>query len=197
MTTNAKVIVTVLFLAVIAGVVGIDAWRNNREWTAMLSRNEAQTEGTGDTPVTGVAKHSGPDVAATIEHLGFQTEATTEMSLIEQVIQDKTAVLGRSILKDGDRAGSVTWVESLEVKTIFNALKESLLPAFSPHVTDLQDRTEAKPGQPVRNILTFYDPGLSEERLAFVRVRERLYEFHIAKGKEEVMMKMIEEVTKL
>lgn len=198
MTTRAKLLTTGLLVLAISGLAGIDAWRNGRELTAYVPEGQ-QTEGGEDAahllPPGAVTKQSGPDIAALIAAQGFTLEEATELSLIEQIAGDKAPAHTLAILKDADRAGSVTWVESPQVKTYFFALKESLLPAFSAQVQDLQDTTTATIGTPVRNVLTFFDPGLSPERLAFVRVRERLYEFHIASGKEEMMGGLIEVVT--
>ena len=51
------------------------------------------------------------------------------------------------------------------------------------------------PGRPTRNLLTFLDPGLSSERIVFVRVRERLYELHVAPGKDDVLFELVEALT--
>jgi len=78
---------------------------------------------------------------------------------------------------------------------VFLALKESLHGLFSPDMRDLLDENQAPEGKPPRNFLTFLDPAISEERLVFVRVRERLYEFHIAQAKEDAMYKLVETLT--
>ncbi len=62
-------------------------------------------------------------------------------------------------------------------------------------MTDLKDETLRSDTGLVRNYLTFLDPSLSTERLIFVRVRERLYEFHVVTGKEEVMNILIQSLT--
>ena len=197
MTTRAKVAVTVILLLVIGGLAALDAAMNRQELTAYLPQSEDGTgTATADPSVGGVQPESGPDVAKMITSLGFSAEATTEMSLIEQVVGDKATVEGVRILENDDRAGSITWVQSPHVKIFFIALKEALLPAFSTNVRDLSDTTESLPGSPVRNVLTFLDPSLSEERTTFVRVRSRLYEFHIAAGKEEAMQKIIDGLTR-
>ncbi len=200
MSTRSKFLLTLLLIVAIAALAGIDAAMNKHELTAYLpggeeSSGEASSENASTVPPGAVQKQSGPDVAAVIAEQGFTTQKVDEQSLVRQVVGAKATVQDLSILKDSDRAGSVTWVDSPQVKTYFIALKESLLPAFSPEVTDLKDTTDAKPGSPVRNILTFFDLGLSEERMSFVRVRERLYEFHIAGGKEEVMTELIDALT--
>jgi len=113
--------------------------------------------------------------------------------MLTQVVKQPVQTL--TLLQNGDRTGSVTWIDSGDVKTYFISLKEGLLAAFSPKVQDLNDETVEGDNQPVRNILTFYDPALSEERLTFVRVRERLYEFHTVLGKEQQMTAVINALT--
>ncbi len=194
MTTRTKVVATGIVLAVLIGLSAADSFVNRSHLSAYIpdfvrSGNQAAA------PSAGTAKMSGPNVAQTLIDLGFTVEQSAELSLIEQIVGGKEKVEGLKILKDGDRAGSITWVESTEVKTYFASLKESLLSSFSPNVRDLRDTTDARPGVPVRNILTFTDPALREERLTCVRVRERLYEFHIAKEKEEAMEGLMEGVT--
>jgi hypothetical protein len=140
----------------------------------------------------GTVKTEGPDPEEIAKELGLELEETTEQSLMAQVIGDREEVQARAILSGNDRAGAVTWVDSSQAKTYFIALKEALLSAFSPKVSELRDETHQEPGRPVINILTFVDPALSNERLTFVRVRERLYEFHVTAGKEQVMVEFIE-----
>lgn len=199
MTARAKIIVTGVLLLCIVALAGIDAAMNRREFLAYLPESEdSTTVTTAETPApetTGVAKVEGPDVEETIKGQALESQETSETSLLEQVVNGKGVIHTLGILKDGDRVGAVTWVESPQVKTFFIALKEALLPAFSPKVTDLRDTTEAKPGNPVRNILTFKDPELGPDRFAFVRSRERLYEFHMAEGQEVVMSALVDALT--
>lgn len=190
MTTRTKVITTGVVLALLIGLTAADALVNKSHLSAYLP-----DLGISETAPAGVAKMSGPNVAQAVIDLGFTAQQSAELSLVEQVVGTKAKVEGLKILKDADRAGSVTWIDSPDVKTYFASLKESLLSSFSSGVRDLKDTTDARAGMPVRNILTFTDPALSEEQLMFVRVRERLYEFHIAKGKEETMNAVIEGVT--
>lgn len=193
MTIRTKVIATGIVLALLIGLTAADALVNTSGLRAYLPDFAMKSDGTA--PVGGTAKMSGPNVAQAVIDGGFTVEQSAELSLIEQIVGDKGKVEGLKILKDGDRAGSITWVESADVKTYFASLKESLLSSFSLNVRDLRDTTDARSGMPVRNILTFTDPALSEEQLTFVRVRERLYEFHIAQGKEDTMNAVMEALT--
>lgn len=138
----------------------------------------------------------GPNVMETIVSKRFTFDDTGESSLIELIITDGTAVESRTLIKNGDRVGFVAWAESPRVKVYFLALKEALHTSFSPKVQDLIDETQREPGRPIQNLLTFFDPAISEDRLVFIRVRERLFEFHIAEGKDDVLFGLIEELTK-
>lgn len=199
MTTKAKALSTGALLVVLAGLGAADYIANNglpaSVTTGSGSVSSAIVENPTDTGTsnTSVAKQAGPDVASALGQLGYETQSSTDQSMLSQVVSGQPQSL--VLLKNSDRVGSVTWIDSPQVKTFFISLKEGLLSAFSPNVQDLRDETTQGEGQPVRNILTFLDPSLSEERLVFVRVRERLYEFHVANGKETEMNALIEVLT--
>ena len=142
-----------------------------------------------------MAKQSGKPVDDVIVQQGFTTQQTTERTLLAPIVSGKAIVHTVVVLKDGDRAGSVTWVESPQVKFFFIGLKEALISAFSANVKSLTDMTLQEVGKPVRNVLTFEDRALGEEAFAFVRVRERLFEFHIAKAQEASMQALIGALT--
>ena len=90
----------------------------------------------------------------------------------------------------------ISWLETPDVKILFLALKEALHSSFSPELQDLVDEKQQRRGKPPRELLTFLDPAISEERLAFVRVRDRLYELHIPEGMDDAIFGLIEELTK-
>lgn len=127
--------------------------------------------------------------------LNFTAEETDQLSLLSAVVKESSQVTTRVLLLDGDRAGLVAWIETPDVKQVFLVLKDSLATLFSPEVRDLLDEMQAPAGKPPRNFLTFLDPSLSEERFVFVRIRERLYEFRIAPGKDEAMYQLVEALT--
>lgn len=129
------------------------------------------------------------------QQLTFTVQETAERSLLSAVVKEPSLVNTRVLLLDGDRAGLLSWIETPNVKQVFLVLKDSLATLFSPEVRDLLDEMQSPEGKPPRNFLTFLDPSLSEERFVFVRIRERLYEFHIATGKDEAMYKLVEELT--
>lgn len=192
MTTRAKALSTAALLVVLGGLGAAD-YLSNGTLPASLPTTGSGSVSSETTSAGPVAKPQGIDVGTAMKELGYETQESQDLSMIAQVVtgQPKTLVL----LKNSDRVGSVTWIDSSQVKTFFISLKEGLLSAFSPNVQDLRDETLQGEGQPVRNILTFLDPTLSEERLVFVRVRERLYEFHIAAGKDTEMNALIEVLT--
>lgn len=143
-------------------------------------------------PQGGVEKAKGIDVDLVVRSLGMETSASKDQSMLTQVVGTRAKASSLNILIGDDRAGSVTWVDAPQVKMFFAALKESLLQSFSPQVTGLVDEVQRGEGRPIINLLTFSDPSLSNETLTFIRIRERLYEFHAAPGKEGQMLRVID-----
>jgi hypothetical protein len=148
-------------------------------------------------PSGGVRKVEGPDIGVVLGQLGFEGQTISEPIFLSRIIppEDGAAVTGAVLLKDGDRAGVLAWADSPKIKLYFLALKEALHESFTPEVRDLVDETQRRDGKPTRNFLSFTDPGISEERVVFVRVRERLYEVHIAKDKDALMYGLIDAVS--
>ncbi len=146
-------------------------------------------------PEGAVAKHDGPNVMNVITERGVETTDAREPIILSRIVEGEK-LQSKVLLQDGDRAGMIAWVDSSKVKKHYLVLKESLHSAFTPEVEDLLDETQRREGRPTRNLLTFYDPGLLSERVVFVRVRERLYEFHVSEGKSRVIFDIIEDLTK-
>jgi hypothetical protein len=195
MSNRTKLIVTAVLLLVLAGMAGIDYWMTGTSLSARLAlTGEELPENTENKPEnTPVAKSSGPAVKTVMSEAGLEVTASDEPTFLSQIINE--GLTSVTVLKDGDRAGSVTWIESPDVKDEFIALKDGLLESFSAGLHDLKDTTEQEPNRPVRNVLRFTDPALSDEELVFVRVRERLFEFHLAPGSEETMNALIDALT--
>lgn len=191
MTPRTKIVTTALLLVGLAGIGAADYFFSGNEYAADL------TGGNGSSSAMsvpgGVAKAGGPDVAAELASLGYQTRASEDLTFLAQVSRDQ-AIDSVAILQNGDRVGSVSWIDG-DAKGAFISLKEALLSAFSDKVDGLDDRTEQLEGAPTRNILTFRDPALSEETLTFVRVRERLYEFHASGTGATAMSSLIDALT--
>lgn len=201
MNPRNKLIITLALLVLLGGLGAADYWYQGGEFTGSVADDGTTTPPDDniipdpDVPPGAVTKNTGPSVEEVIAEQGLTSESTSDLSLLAQVVTDGTPLNSMAILSNGDRAGSVTWVETGDVKTHFIALKDALIGSFSPDMSDLRDETIQQPGEPVRNVLTFIDPSLSEERIVFVRVRERLFEFHLAEGKEETMHTFIQALT--
>ncbi len=146
-------------------------------------------------PPGGVRKYDGPDVMAILVSNGLTTSENRDKMVLTRVIPESEQVYVYALLKDGDRAGAMAWVHSPNVKRHWLVLKEALHTAFTAEVQDLLDETQRREGHPTRNLLTFFDPGLFPERVVFIRVQERLYEFHVAEGQSEKIFNVIEELT--
>lgn len=145
----------------------------------------------------GTRKQLGPNVLNVLAAQGFTAvDPKKEKSLLEQVIPADVAKIRTVVLlKEGDRAGLFAWTDSPQVKIYFLALKEALHSTFSPQMRNLVDETQEREGKPVRSLLTFLDPAIDSERIVFVRVRERLYEFHVAEGKDDAIFDLMEALT--
>ena len=144
----------------------------------------------------GVARNQGPDVKDVLQNRDFTLADVREKVILEDIIPQKEATLQSYVLlKKGDRIGMIAWTDSPRVKQYYLALKEALHSAFTAKVQNLLDETQRREGHPIRNLLTFIDTGLFPERIVFVRVRERLYEFHVKEGSSEEIFNLIEELS--
>ena len=154
------------------------------------------TSPTPTPPVQGVRKQTGPNVLEVLTQQGYTFKETDELSVLGKIIpSERDAVQSRVLTKEKDRIGLIAWAESSEVKKDFIILKEALHISFSPQVQDLIDETQRREGHPTRNLLTFLDPALSQERIVFIRVRQRLYEFHISPDKDDMVFELIDVLT--
>lgn len=187
MTTRSKIVTTALLLVALSGVGAADYWFAGREYAADLTAEP--TTGSG----TGVAKAGDVDVADALKQLGIATRASEDLTFLAQVSRE-APVSSLVILRGDDRAGSVSWIDG-DAKQSFISLKEALLSAFSSDVKNLSDKTLQEDGKPTRNVLTFRDPALSEETLTFIRIRQRLYEFHTTDGSEVAMQAVMDALT--
>ncbi len=193
MTNQSKIITIAVLVVVLGAIAGADYLLTNDSLSARLATIGAEPTETPNADVKKVAKSSGPVVQTVLADAGLEVTTSEEPTFLGQIV--KEGLTSITVLKDGDRAGSVTWVESPEVKSTFIALKDGLLESFSAGLRDLKDTTEQEVGRPVRAVLRFTDPALSDEELVFVRVRERLFEFHIAPVAEDTMNDLIEALT--
>lgn len=140
-------------------------------------------------------KRSNVNVHTVFQSVGLVSQETKEVGILAQLTQpdlSRTVIL----LRNNDRAFLFSWIENDEVKEIMSALKKLLEDQFSPELTDLTDETmTSATGAPV-DILRFYDPSISTEHIVFLRIRNRLYELHIAENGEEISDRLIEELSK-
>jgi hypothetical protein len=192
MSLVQKLGTTVGFLVILLGLGSADAYFMKDHLVL-----PALTEGIAT--AEGISPIADPDVFATLEKHQITSQEVSEQSFLDRIMGDKTPVTTRVLLKDNDRLALFSFADSPQIKTYFNVLKETLHASFSPQVTDLLDTTEEPEGKPIRNVirnvLTFRDPAISEERILFLRVRERLYEFHVVEGQGDTIQEIIDELT--
>ena len=174
----------------------IAANQNNKEPIISRGSSSSSTANDNSVPTGGVRKNDGPNIEKTLGLQGFSITDTSGKIILKNIVTNGDAVESKALLVDGDRAGMIAWVSSPDVKKHYLVLKEALHNAFTPEVQDLLDETQRRENHPTRNLLTFYDPGLLPERVVFVRVRERLYEFHVADGASDRIFDLIEDLTK-
>jgi hypothetical protein len=200
---------TVGLLTVLVVLVAVDALSIENKRLLTQADIPKQTENTppepqipegNETPEpqVGTPKMQGPNVPKVLSAEEFTVaEPKKERSLIQQVIpKDIADIQTKILLKDGDRVGLIAWTESPQVKIYFLALKEALHSTFSPKMRDLVDEVQTREGKPPRNLLTFLDPAINSERIVFIRIRERLYEFHIAPERDDVIFDLIESLSR-
>lgn len=195
----SKMLVTTGFLVLLLGLGTADAIFVEKSLPSLPGTEPDVVAGdNGGDGGGGVRKAEGPDVLDTLVTMQYTFQDTDEQAILERVILGDTGdkVEKRVLLKDGDRAAFFAWVDSPEVKSYFLSMKEALHRSFTAAVKDLLDEAQRREGRPTRNLLTFQDTGLLPERVVVVRVRERLYEFHIPEGKDDMIFELIEELTK-
>ncbi|PIR52616.1 hypothetical protein COU76_05495 [Candidatus Peregrinibacteria bacterium CG10_big_fil_rev_8_21_14_0_10_49_10] len=204
MKNSVSISVGLLTVLVVLGALDALLIENER---LLAHRERANTETAGEHTESSTSSATssqsqatepqGPDVLKLLAAEGISlTDSTKEHSLIEQVIPADVATIHTFILmKDNDRIGLMAWADSPQVTAYFLGLKEALHSTFSTEMHDLIDEVQEQPGKPPRTLLTFIDPRINEDRVVFVRIRQRLYEFHVAAGKDDVVFELIEALT--
>jgi hypothetical protein len=144
---------------------------------------------------TSMKKKSSVSVDDVIQKLGLVSVQTSERSLLS--ISVTTVPVHTSVLLlRGDRALLFSWIESDDVKDIMTTMKKSLQDQFSVQVSGLLDETRQTPNGPPMDVLRFLDPAISSEEIYILRVRNRLYEIHVAKNGTDVLAQLMEELGK-
>lgn len=144
---------------------------------------------------TGIARQRDPDVFAVLQSFAIETSYTEKASLLARIIPANTPLTSRVLLQNDEGLGFFAYVQSPDVRAYFAALKDALHQSFSKDVRNVVDIVEAPENRPIRNVLSFTDPSLSDDTIILMRVRERLYEFHVPQAKEPVIRALIEKLT--
>lgn len=197
MQQRKHALVAGMFLLVLAGLGGAEAYILRDKLRGALTSGPTLVALDDRGPVLavdGVQRDDGSPVDALLQRTPFEARASSSPMFLEVLLPDE-AVEIRDLFTENEFAGSIAWVESPEVKEDFLALKDALLPAFSPQLSALVDTTIRSPGLPTRNILSFRDPALNPNRLSFVRARNRLFELHAAPGMETALEALLDTVT--
>lgn len=151
--------------------------------SSMSSASSADASSSAEGVVKGVSRNAGPAVKEVLMERGYTWTDLSETALLETVL-GSTDVQKIALLRNEDRAAGLAWIDVPDAKEVLFALKQAMLQNFSGNVTDVVDETRRPADAAPHDILSFRDPAIGPERLLFVRVRTRLYEFHIREGFE-------------
>lgn len=187
-----RIATATIFVAILLGLGIADALLTNRSFIFPNTENASSSEDTAGT----VAKNNGIALDAILKDEGITTSSTNDQSLLSRIVGSTAAVHTQVLLKDNDRIAFFSWIENPEVKKEFDIIKDTLHASFSPNVSDLRDVTEFPTNGPPRNVLSFRDPALGEEKMVFLRVRQRLFEIHIAKDKDADADSLVEALSR-
>ena len=194
MLLGRRILIGSLFVLLLVAIGTADALIT-QDLNILPETARTNGEGTAVEEPYGIEKQEGPDVFEVLNSQGITTKGTNEENVLSQIVQNEGDVEARVILKDNDRLAFLAWAEALDAKVYFTALKEALHNSFSSELQDLVDEVQEREGKPVRNVLSFFDPAIHEERLLFIRVRQRLFEFHVAPGKEPDIQTLMDALT--
>lgn len=180
MSTAWKVSVAAAFAGVLVVLGAADGLLTR---SALLLPEQAQA---------GVPKQTGPDVAALARARGIMVLDSNEEQLLSTVLPPGTPMESHVLLLNNDRIATVAWVDDPDVRRWLLRLKVSLQASFSPGLRDLIDERQTEPERPPRDILSFIDPAIRSDRVVVLRVRQRLYEFHVVEGKEREVNTLVD-----
>ncbi len=141
-------------------------------------------------------KQSNVNVDNVLASLQLVARPTDEASLLALTVNDPSLVKTMALLRNNDRALLFAWAEGDQVKTILSAIKQALQDQFSGKLSGLVDETRTQENGPPYDILSFTDPAISTERIIFLRVRNRLYEIHVAANGADVVDALLAALTK-
>lgn len=141
---------------------------------------------------TSTKKSAGVNVQEVFGTLQLSPTPSGEAGFLFFLAKDRSKVQTYVLLKNNDRAFLFSWIEEDDVKVIFNSLKQALSEQFSGKLEDLIDETQYPDNGPPRDVLSFFDPALSPEKITFLRIKNRLYEIHTSKNAETLLPALID-----
>jgi len=144
----------------------------------------------------GFVVRDGVDVRGSFEGAGFATvDLAASASIVARVLppEDRRALQGFALLREGDRQGAVYWVRTGGASQAWQQLKPMLHPSLSPLSEGIRDETLGGSSRTIE-IFAFTDRELSDERFLFTRRGPLLLEAHLALGTAEEIERFIEEL---
>lgn len=166
MSRQAKIGLTLGFLILLGGIFALDAVTMERTLTGDLL-------GWQDLPEENIAPLG--HLMDIIHQNGFSTLASPDEGFLSDVLPDDLPRERVIVLKDGDRAAFLEWMETDAAERYFLILKTVLYGSFSDRVEGVQDEE----WNASVHVLTFRDPELSEEWFVFVRAYDQLMELRV------------------
>lgn len=145
---------------------------------------------------TSTKKAGGANIEAVLQQFNLTQTQTSEASFLFLTTPNQPTLKTTALLLNNDRAFLFSWLESADAKTILRGLKTALQEQFSGKLSDLVDETRTPANGPVVDYLSFFDPALSPEKVVFLRVRNRLYEIHVAKNGEGLVEQLVADLSR-
>lgn len=203
-----KFLFTIVFLAVLGGLATVDYMFSNNSIVAdqppkivveeaeqpeVANSSASSVKSEANTNTARVKKRTALPILTAIKQANLTSMNTDEPTFLEQVLGDDAQIVEKNIiLKNDDRIAVIAWVDSPLAKSYFRLLKDALFNSFTDELTDLRDELQQPNGLPNRNYLTFKDPGITNEQVIFIRVRQRIVELRIGDGSEPDVASLLE-----
>jgi hypothetical protein len=175
------------FITTLVLLAGVDTGVNARRWS-LPSAADASAAPAGH-------QQSNADTVATVQGTGQQTKGSSEPSILEVALGEGVPVQKQTLLSGNDRTAFFAWADVTDGSQTMQRIKSLVHGSFSNSLRDLIDETQSEPGKRPRDVLSFIDPAIHPERLLFARSENRIYEFHIAPGKEPIIDNILDALT--
>ena len=125
----------------------------------------------------------------------FQPVSRKEKSILKAVSSNQLRSV--VLMRDDDRVAAAFWFSDPDTEGSMDTLTAYVFDLFSEDVQRLIDKPIHREGFALIDLLAFTDPALSEERMVFAKIRDSLYEFHVAEENEGWVQELLLEIARL